>query len=243
MYLKNKIKHLIKIAGFLSLICSIVYFTCYILTLFVVKYERINRNIAEKIKNNSQRSTKNKFIVLIKQFILGYLRYIIILTGKIPSQKFRMFIYRNIFKMNLSKNVVIYGESEIRASYNVSIGKGSIIGDKSILDARNGIIIGENVNFSTGVWLWTEQHNLNCPWFSCENEGGSIIIDDYAWISCRTIILPGVHIGKGAVICAGAVVTKSVEPYSIYAGIPAKKIGNRNKDLKYKFDGGFLPFT
>jgi maltose O-acetyltransferase len=60
-----------------------------------------------------------------------------------------------------------------------------------------------------------------------------VIIEDYSWISCRTIILPGVRIGYGSVVCAGAVVTKNVEPYSIVAGVPAKKIGERIKNLDY----------
>jgi maltose O-acetyltransferase len=60
-----------------------------------------------------------------------------------------------------------------------------------------------------------------------------VVVEDYAWISCRSIILPGVKIGYGAVVCAGAVVTKSVDPYTIVAGVPAKKIGEREKDLKY----------
>ena len=48
------------------------------------------------------------------------------------------------------------------------------------------------------------------------------------------IVLQGVKIGKGAVIAAGSVVTKDIEPYSIVAGVPAKVIGKRNPDLDYK---------
>ncbi len=56
--------------------------------------------------------------------------------------------------------------------------------------------------------------------------------------SCRTVLLPGVRIGKGAVVAAGAVVTKNVEPYAIVAGIPAKKIGERSHDLRYQLKSG-----
>ncbi len=52
----------------------------------------------------------------------------------------------------------------------------------------------------------------------------NIIIDDEVWIGVNTTILPGVHIGKCSVIGAGSIVTKDVEPYSIYAGVPAVKI-------------------
>ncbi len=60
------------------------------------------------------------------------------------------------------------------------------------------------------------------------------MIDDYVWIGIGVIVLQGVHIAKGAVVCAGAVVTKDVGEYEIVAGVPAKKIGERNKDLDYK---------
>jgi acetyltransferase-like isoleucine patch superfamily enzyme len=54
--------------------------------------------------------------------------------------------------------------------------------------------------------------------------------------------LPGVTIGEGAVVAAGAVVTKDADPYGIYGGVPAKKIGERSKDLVYELDGKPLPF-
>ena len=64
--------------------------------------------------------------------------------------------------------------------------------------------------------------------------GGKVIIEDYAWICSRAIILPGVRIGKGAVIASGAVVTKDVAPYTVMGGIPAAKIGERKEqNLKY----------
>ncbi len=154
----------------------------------------------------------------------------------------RNFIYRHIYHLTLGERAIIYGGSEIRAPYNITIGKGSIIGDDSKLDGRNGIVIGKNVNFSTGVWIWTDQHDPQCPDFSCGDQGGPVIVGDRVWVSCRTVILPGVTLGEGAVIAAGAVVTKDAEPFGIYAGVPARKIGERNKNLVYEFDGRPLPF-
>ena len=64
--------------------------------------------------------------------------------------------------------------------------------------------------------------------------GAETMIEDYVWICSRSILLPGVHIGEGAVIASGAVVTKDVEPYTVVGGIPAKKIGERkNRELNY----------
>lgn len=58
---------------------------------------------------------------------------------------------------------------------------------------------------------------------------------DRVWLGSNVIILPGVTIGEGAVCCAGCVVTKDVEPYAVVAGIPAKKVNEHPKDLRYEF--------
>ena len=61
-----------------------------------------------------------------------------------------------------------------------------------------------------------------------------IKIEDYAWLGVNCVVLKGITIGKGAVVAAGAVVTKDVPEYTIVGGIPAKPIGKRTKDLDYK---------
>lgn len=66
------------------------------------------------------------------------------------------------------------------------------------------------------------------------------MIEDHAWIGARVIILPGVTVGEGAVVAAGAVVTRSVPPYAVVGGVPAKRIGERNRDLLYRTK--FSPF-
>lgn len=155
-----------------------------------------------------------------------------------PSHHIRNFVYKYVCGLNMGEKAVIYYGAEIRQPSNIWIGKGSIIGDNSILDGRNGIRIGENVVFASNVRIWTEQHDHRDPWFRCETQKhGSVIIDDRAWIGSHTVILHSVHIGEGAVVAAGAVVTHDVPPYTIVAGIPAKKVGERNHDLRYVMTG------
>ena len=140
--------------------------------------------------------------------------------------------------MNISNKVTIYYGLEVREPSRISIGEGSIIGDNTILDGRNGICIGQNVVFASNVRIWTEQHDHRDPWFRCETqEHKPVVIGDRAWIGSHTVILHSVHIGEGAVVAAGAVVTHDVAPYTIVAGIPARKIAERNHDLRYSFTG------
>lgn len=192
---------------------------------------------------NCHKTTYSNIKKIIAKLIIGYHRWMMIETGNIPSHLLRNFIYRNIYLVNLAHNATIYYGAEIRAGINLNIGEGSLIGDKAILDARNGINIGKNVNFSTGVHIWTEQHAHSDPYFRClSNSSYQVNIGDRVWVGPGVTILHSVNIGEGAVISAGAVVTKDVPPFAIVAGIPAKKIGERNKKLLYELKGEHLSF-
>lgn len=164
--------------------------------------------------------------------------------GDIPSMHIRMFLYKYIYMMQIDKNVVIYKNVEFRNPDTLFIGEGSIIGDNAMLDARAKIQIGKNVNISSNVSIWTLQHDYRDPEFKCNKEHyGPVIIKDRVWIGPNVTILSNVEIGEGAVVAAGAVVTKDVEPYALVGGVPAKKIGERPRNLTYNFDGSHRHFV
>jgi acetyltransferase-like isoleucine patch superfamily enzyme len=147
-----------------------------------------------------------------------------------PSQTIRKAFLR-IKGATIHNDVRIFGGCEFRSPKGLIIEKGSTIGHRTILDSREGLKIGSNVVISTEVMIWTLHHDYNDVNF--KTIGGKVSINDYAWLCSRCIILPGVNIGEGAVIATGAVVTKDVDAYTIVGGIPAKKIGIRNSNLKY----------
>jgi acetyltransferase-like isoleucine patch superfamily enzyme len=122
----------------------------------------------------------------------------------------------------------------------IKIGKNCYVGDGSRIWSGDNIIIGDNVLISHNVnVIDTNSHELDSiersnryveafvtgPW---KNRGSivtaPIIIEDYAWISFNAVILKGVRIGKGAIVAAGAVVTKDVPDYAIVAGNPARVV-------------------
>lgn len=114
----------------------------------------------------------------------------------------------------------------------IVIGSNTVINRFTYLDGRVPLYIGNNVNVSHYTLIQTLTHDPQNPDFICIEK--PVAIMDHAWIGARAIILPGVTIGEGAVVAAGAIVTKDVEPYSIVGGNPARPIGTRSRDLRYR---------
>ena len=119
----------------------------------------------------------------------------------------------------------------------VSFGERNVINFGCLFDGRKfQIRTGSDVSIGPEAAILTLGHDPQSPEFA--DRGGDVIIGDRVWIGYRAIILPGIQIGEGAVVGAGAVVTRDVEAFAIVAGNPARKIGMRNKDLPYllKYD-------
>lgn len=114
---------------------------------------------------------------------------------------------------------------------NVTIGNHCVINRGVYLDGRVGVVIGNNVNISFQTCILSLHHDHNDPAFPAV--GATVHIGDHAWIGARAMILPGVKVGTGAVVAAGAVVTRDVADYEVVGGVPARKIGERNRDIRY----------
>jgi maltose O-acetyltransferase len=114
---------------------------------------------------------------------------------------------------------------------NLSIGKNSTINFGCFLDNRRGIYIGNNVGIAHNTKIYTLGHDLNDPMF--RTKGASVHIEDNVFIFSNCLIMPGVRIKEGAIILAGSVVTKDVEPYTINGGNPIRKIKTRMSNINY----------
>jgi len=123
-----------------------------------------------------------------------------------------------------------------RLEGKILIGNNTVVGRNCIL--MGSIIIKNNVSITAETYIFTTSHIVDDPYFSCFYT--SVIINDHAWIGARAIIQPGVEIGEGAIVGSGAVVTKNIPDFEIFAGVPAKRIGTRSKELKYTLN--YSPF-
>ena len=148
-----------------------------------------------------------------------------------PSHRVRIAALR-AFGAKVDSDAVVYHGFQVRNARNLKIGARSSVGDGAILDARGGLTLGDDVNLSTQVMIWTAQHDWKSLDFSYVE--AAVTVGDRAWIGPRAVVLPGTTIGEGAVIAAGSIVRGTIEPFTLVGGVPAKFISDRPKDLRYQ---------
>lgn len=152
--------------------------------------------------------------------------------GRIPFHSIRLAIFR-IAGVTIGPKSTIHVGARFYQPKNITIGEGTIIGDHATLDGRAPLTIGNHVDIASEVMILNSQHDLDHPEFTAIEK--PVMIHDYVFIGPRSIILPGVTIGRGAVVAAGAVVSKDVPPGIIVGGIPAKPIRERRlKEFSYR---------
>lgn len=159
----------------------------------------------------------------------------------IPAYALRHAWYRKLLGWHIGPNAaILMGQyvqmAGVRSSgQKVSIGAGTVINRGCLLYTTGGIVIGDNVSISAGVWLVTGTHDMNDAQFVDSYQ--PIRIGDYAWIGMRATILGGITIGEGAVVMAGAMVTHDVAPYTVVGGVPARVVTQRGlRDLSYSLN-------
>lgn len=173
-----------------------------------------------------------KIINRLKNYWLDFELMLLRWAGSVPSHSFRRAVYQ-LAGMKMGKGSTIHMWANFFNPKNIQIGSDSTLGDHIFLDGRASLVIGDHVDIASQVLIYNSEHDLENEQFKAIY--GKVEIGDYVFVGPRAIILPGVKIGKGAVIAAGAVVTKDVENYKIVGGVPAKVIGERkNKKLNYR---------
>lgn len=176
-----------------------------------------------------------KILILAFNYLQGLFDFIIRnWMMNFPSHRFRKWIIKTKFK-KVGKQTNFLMGLEFRKPKNISIGDNCVINKNVLLDGRGGVLqIGNNVDIAQETNIWTLEHDVHSDYH--KDTGGDVIIEDFVWIASRVTILPGVTIGKGAVIASNSIVTKDVEPMAIVGGIPAKPIGKRTSKLLYSLN-------
>lgn len=189
-----------------------------------MKVKEIIRRITTKRFRTSLNTLYSEFFDLIWDFLMS-----------VPLHFIRLFFLKLFVKgTRRAKHLKINRHVRIMQPGRIVVGNNTYINRNVLLDGRSGLEIGNNVDIGEYVKIWTLDHDPNDENHS--PRGGKTIIEDHAWIAPWSIILPGVKIGRGAVVGAGSIVTRDVPPLAIVAGSPARHIGTRENTLNYTID-------
>lgn len=137
-----------------------------------------------------------------------------------------------LFVKKMGENVHIMTGVRILSPAGVSIGHHVYINHHTDMSGKGGLTIGNYVKIGPFCNIQSVDHvytDWQKPMFSQGMRPDPIVIEDDVWVAANVVIVPGVTIGRGAIVGANAVVTRDVEPYAIVGGVPARVI-------KYRFD-------
>jgi acetyltransferase-like isoleucine patch superfamily enzyme len=183
----------------------------------------------------------------LRLFVIRTLNYLTNhVVSHVPSFTFRHWWYERLLGIRLGRGVVVhmgcflwsYTPRIVRLN-GVSLGDYCYINRNCCLDIRGPLKIGNNVSVSPEVMILTATHGVNDPGFPIRHKG--VLIEDHVWIGSRAVILPGVTLGRGCVVAAGAVVTRDVKALEVVAGVPARRVGLRDEAAPTYTLNGPLP--
>lgn len=173
------------------------------------------------------------------------IRLLVYLTNHVvchvPSHTLRKAWYRAMgisigpdSAIHLGCRLLFFGPGQLRRN-QVSIGANSIVNRDCVLDCRGPLTIGDNVSISAEVAILTASHRWQEPGYLPEFH--PVVIEDHAWIGTRATILPGTHVGRGAVVSSGAVRGGDIPAMAVVSGVPARVIGTRPESaLDYRLE-------
>jgi putative colanic acid biosynthesis acetyltransferase WcaF len=142
-----------------------------------------------------------------------------------PFHAWRSLILR-CFGARIGRNCHIYPACTIWAPWNLHCEEGAAIADGAVIYNAAPVRLGVHAIVSQGAYICTASHDIQDPAFPMTS--APISIGDYAWICARASVLPGVVIETGAVLALGSVASKRLEAWHVYAGVPARCIGERS---------------
>ena len=153
-----------------------------------------------------------------------------------PFFSLKVLILR-LFGIRIGCNSYIHTNVRFFGTGNLVIGSHTTINSGCYLDNRATIRVGSNVSIAHDTKIYTMGHDIEAPDFRTKSKG--VIVEDYACLFSNVLIMPGVTIGRGAVVLPGAVVSKDVGEYSVVGGNPAVLIKERSRDLHYTIHYGY----
>ncbi|MDP7099631.1 MAG: acyltransferase [Rhodospirillales bacterium] len=160
------------------------------------------------------------------QTLYGIVKYIPVPLGYLLRYMVCKPFFRQLHTIWIFDGVHIWYPHRIKIGKHVTLNEGVFITGRYDLDVHDGVLIGHGASILTG------HHNFKSASMAIRDQGTSgapIVIEHDVWIGAHATVLQGVRIGQGAIIGAGAVVTRDIPPYAIAVGVPAEIKGYREK--------------
>lgn len=177
-------------------------------------------------------SALKKIADRLLNYLLDFELLLLRLVGLIPIHTVRNLFYI-VSGIRMGRGSHIHMGAQFFNPRGIEIGQDTVIGQNVFLDGRDVLLIGNHVDIASEVMIYNSEHDINSEDFAAIS--AAVEIGDYVFIGPRAIILPGITINRGAIVAAGAVVTKDVPEFAIVGGVPARIIGEREqKDLHYR---------
>jgi putative colanic acid biosynthesis acetyltransferase WcaF len=144
----------------------------------------------------------------------------------IPGSAWRATLLR-LFGAGIGRGVVVKPHVRVKFPWKLTIGDHSWIGEGVWIDNLAEVTIGSHCCISQGAYLCTGSHRWDKETFDLETK--PIVIGDECWVGAMAVVAPGCKMSKGAVVTMKSLATGSLEPCSIYSGVPAKRKQTRNR--------------
>jgi putative colanic acid biosynthesis acetyltransferase WcaF len=133
-----------------------------------------------------------------------------------------------LFGAEIGRGVLVRPTARVTYPWKLSIGDNSWIGDFAELYTLDRITVGRNAVVSQHAYVCTGSHDIGSPGFDLVLK--PIAIEDEAWVAAGVFVFPGVTVGRGSVVGARSILRADTEPYGVYAGAPAVKVGERRPE-------------
>jgi putative colanic acid biosynthesis acetyltransferase WcaF len=144
-----------------------------------------------------------------------------------PMHGWRRLLLR-AFGATMGRDCHINSKARIWAPWNLVCGDVATLAEGAIVYNPKTVTLGSHSIVSQDAYLCGATHDYDHPDFPLISS--TISIGDYAWVCARASVMPGVRLGEGAVLGLGAVATKNLEPWTVYAGAPARRIKSRMRN-------------
>ncbi len=160
----------------------------------------------------------------VQRFAWSVVQALLFRPSPRPAHAWRSFLLR-AFGATIGSNCHIYPGAKIWAPWNLTCGDVVAVADGAIIYNPSRITLRSHATISQEVYLCGATHDYEAPEFPLISE--EILVEPFAWVCARATVQPGVSVGEGAVLALGSIATRNLDPWSVYAGVPARKIKNR----------------